>query len=288
MRTTMTIYAAEGVQKWWRELSLLGFSALAASSLVGIGQVGLALAMAVVNGTGVLLLLCDARRRGANRLAPRWPKTRVLVGVKRDALESTQLQALADASEALLLALAEAPVALAPRFAELDVLCRRVVKRGLALRVIAQSRQAELSLLDQTELERQLASRRRQLLEASNEQLAHQLTETVEALSERLAICAAHRAAIARIDAELEAATQSLAAAAARGRHVSTRWQELSLTANSALDDGEAGTRATRSMLRARLGELDSAIHELDVEQLTSSASVVELALKESDKRRSR
>lgn len=254
------IYAAEAARLLWRELTLLAFAATLGVGLAGAGQVGLALGVVALDGLGVALLLVRARGQGGLQLAPRWPRLRAALRASERRICEAKLQKMADAAEDLLSSLAIAPADLRQQLRALELLCSRVVSRSLELSRLAAWRRAHLAALDEHQIGQQLTTRQAQLSGAEDGAVVAKLVEAVDALSSRRALCASHRSALARIEAEIDAAEQALLAGAAHTRHLSSRWRELSAGAGMVADPGAADTRR---LLTARVFNLDSALAEL-------------------------
>lgn len=254
------IYVAEATRLLWRELSLLAFAAVVGVALAGAGQVGLALGVVTLDGLGAALLLGRARRHGALQVAPRWPRLRASLPSSERRIIEANLGSMADAAEDLLSTLALAPADLRRQLRPLQLLCAQVVSRSLELSRLASWRRAHLAALDEGRIDEQLASRRQHLLAAKDEAVVSKLVEAVDALSTRRALCASHRGALARIEAELDASEQALLAGAAHCRHLASSWRELSATAGA---NDDRGARGTRRLLTARVSDLDLALGEL-------------------------
>ncbi|MBW2736706.1 MAG: hypothetical protein JRH20_30335 [Deltaproteobacteria bacterium] len=266
MRAMMAgIYLAEVGRLLWRELSLLGLAAIAGVSLAGAGQALLALGVVGVNGLGAMLLLDRSRRRGALALTPRWPRLRAALRASERRIMEANLEPLADAAEDMLNTLAVAPEDLRQQLCSLRLLCARAISRSLELSRLAAWRRAHLAALDESRIDAQLVAKRQRLLTATDELVVNKLVEVVDALSTRRALCASHGAALARIEAEVEATEQALLAGAAHVRHLASSWRELSAAAGASEEGSaqEGSARSTRRLLRARVAELDLVLGEL-------------------------
>lgn len=244
-------YARDARRRCWRAGGLVGLVAVCGTMLVG-WAVGAALVVIGVCAAGATFVVKKATAR--------WPATRAQSGLGNKDIEAAGLGELADAAEALLTGAARAPADLRSLFLPLVALCAEIVRRSVALGQLAQRRRQHLQLLAEADLVRRLERQRARLLAAPADTVAYRLTDKVEALAQRLSSCASHRAAIARTDTEIEAAKQTLLAAAAQARHLVSCRQAAALVVAQCDDQG---TELTRRLLVSRLSDLESALGEL-------------------------
>jgi hypothetical protein len=199
----------------WRELLLATLGAVAVPSLISAGRPGWALGVLLVDLAGVIALLRISVSGGHLQRASRWSRLRWASGLRSAELVPAAVARLATLAEGILRRVARAPAALGPFVEPAVEETVEVVRRAVSLQRLADQHRQQLASLDERKLDEALDERLTLLDQTRDVELRLRLAEGLDAIDAQRRLARQHQQAVARIEGELDAAEQSLAAAAA-------------------------------------------------------------------------